>query len=217
VSEVRRYPARLATGHGAAESQRGFTLIELLTVIAITAILAATALPSFNRLIAGGRISEAANGLRASLELARSEATTRSVRVGICRSGNANSSAPTCSAGAEGPFGGADWAVGWIVYAKAEANPGDAFEGGDVLLRRQGTLTGALAGERIMVWAPGAGPIVFNWNGIRVAGPVGAFSIDHGPPLGALPSTLGSDQASCLGVNVAGRLQSAKPVAGACA
>lgn len=216
MSEVRRFPARLATGHCTAKASRGFTLIELLTVIAITAILAATAIPSFNRMIVGGRVSEAGNSLRAGLELARSEATTRSVRVGICRSGNANAGAPTCSAGAEGAFAGTDWAVGWIVYAKADANAGDVFEAGDTLLRRQDTLGGAQGGERIMVWAPGAGPIVFNWNGLRIAGPAGTFAIDHGPPLAALPATLAADQASCLGVNVAGRLQYARPVGGVC-
>jgi prepilin-type N-terminal cleavage/methylation domain-containing protein len=207
VSEVRRFPARLATGHCTAKASRGFTLIELLTVIAITAILAATAIPSFNRMIVGGRVSEAGNSLRSGLELARSEATTRSVRVGICRSGNANAGAPTCSAGAEGAFAGTDWAVGWIVYAKADANAGDVFENGDVLLRRQDTLGGAQGGERIMV---------FNWNGLRIAGPAGTFAIDHGPPLAALPATLAADQASCLGVNVAGRLQYARPVGGVC-
>lgn len=197
--------------------QRGFTLVELLTVIAITAILAASALPGYTRLIAGGRIVEAGNSLRGTLELARSEATTRAVRVAVCRSANANAAAPTCSAGAEGAFGGADWAVGWILYAKADANAGDVFEAGDTLIRRQGPLSDGVGGVRIMVWSPGAGPVVFNWNGVRIAGPVGAFAIDYGAPLAAPAATLRSDQATCLGVNVAGRLTTAKPVAGACA
>lgn len=195
----------------------GFTLIELLTVIAVTAILAASAIPMFERIIADSRVVEAGNTFRSALELARSEATVRAARVGVCRSANANGPAPSCSGAAEGTFGADDWAAGWLVYAKADANGGDAFEGGDVLIRRQGPLGTVNAGTRVMLWAPGPGPIVFNWNGVRTVGPVGAFAIDHGTPVAARPALLLSERASCLAVNAAGRLGSARPVSGACA
>ncbi|MFN9773830.1 MAG: GspH/FimT family pseudopilin [Burkholderiales bacterium] len=204
-------------GGGAARRRAvGFTLIELLTVIAVTAILAASAVPMFERIIADARVVEAGNTFRSALELARSDATVRAVRVGVCRSANANGPAPSCSGAAEGTFGAGDWAAGWMIYAKADVNAGDDFEAGDVLIRRQGPLGTVNAGARVMLWAPGPGTIVFNWNGVRTAGPVGAFAIDHGMPVTTRPGVLQSERASCLAVNAAGRLGSSKPVSGAC-
>jgi Tfp pilus assembly protein FimT len=170
----------------------------------------------FERIIADARVVEAGNTFRSALELARSDATVRAVRVGVCRSANANGPAPSCSGAAEGTFGAGDWAAGWMIYAKADVNAGDDFEAGDVLIRRQGPLGTVNAGARVMLWAPGPGTIVFNWNGVRTAGPVGAFAIDHGMPVTTRPGVLQSERASCLAVNAAGRLGSSKPVSGAC-
>jgi len=211
-------PQRSSVRNGGPARRRaaGFTLIELLTVVAISAILAAAAVPMFQRIGADSRVVDAGNTFRSALELARSEATVRAVRVGVCRSANANGPAPTCSGGVEGTYGGGDWSAGWIIYAKADVNVGDDFEGGDLLIRRQGPFGASTAGARVMLWAPGPGPIVFNWNGIRTAGPVGAFAVDHGSVLPARPAVLLSERANCLGVNAAGRLSSARPVAGAC-
>jgi type IV fimbrial biogenesis protein FimT len=194
----------------------GFTLVELLSVVAIAAILTAAAVPSFNRFMISARVSEAESALRGAIELARSEAVVRSTRVGVCRSASANAAAPACSAGAAGGFGGNDWAVGWLVYAKAAANAGDALEANDVVIRRQGALSDRPAGPRVMIWAPAGNPMVFGWNGVRAAGPVGSFAVDFGPATASAPATLVSGLASCLGVNVAGRVDAARPVSGAC-
>jgi hypothetical protein len=137
--------------------------------------------------------------------------------VGVCRSANANDLAPTCTAGMAGGFGAADWAAGWIMYAKTAPNVADQFEANDVLIRRQPALAdGASGGSRVMIWAPAAAPIVFDWNGMRAAGPVGTFAIDFGPPLTAQPGSLQIDIARCLGVNVIGRLEARKSVSGVC-
>ncbi len=194
----------------------GFTLIELLTVVAIVAILAASSGGAFQRFIVSARISEGSSNLRSALELARSEAAMRGVRVGVCRSINANEAGATCSQADAGNVGGNDWSAGWIVYAKTPPNAGDVFEGGDILIRRQASLSSAGLTSRLMIWAPGAGAIVFNWNGMRVAGPVGNFAFDFGTAVSALPVPMTSDQARCMAVNIAGRIDVTKPQHGSC-
>lgn len=186
-----------------------------MIVVAIVAILAAIGSPSFEALITGARVSAAGSALRGALELARSEAVTRGTRAGVCRSADSNAAMPACSDDAALGFGANDWAAGWFIYAKAEGNAGDGFETGDVVVRRQPAL--APGGQaRAMLWAPAAGPIVYGWNGIRVAGPVGAFAIDHGNPVAARPATFYSNQARCMQLNVVGRIDEARAVAGAC-
>ncbi len=55
----------------------GFTLIELMVTVAVVAIFASLAAPSFRQLIAKQRLRSAASALTESLWLARSEATKR--------------------------------------------------------------------------------------------------------------------------------------------
>jgi type IV fimbrial biogenesis protein FimT len=199
--------------HGNAS---GFTLIELLTVVAIVAILAASASGGFQRFIVAARISEGSSAFRSALELARSEAAIRGVRVGVCRSTNANDAGGACSQEASGNIAGRDWSAGWIVYAKAPANNADTFEAGDIVIRRQASLSSTGLTSRLTIWAPGDGAIVYNWNGMRVAGPVGGFALDFGAEIGALPASLSSDQARCMVINVAGRIDVTAPVSGSC-
>ncbi len=62
---------------------RGFTLPELMTVLAITGILVAIALPSMTGMIANQRSRSAASDLLSSLARARSEAVKRNTQVTI--------------------------------------------------------------------------------------------------------------------------------------
>ena len=71
----------MATTHAARDTgkrrQHGLTLLELAIVVAITAIVAATAAPSFTALIDARRLDSAATRLAADIQLARSEAISR--------------------------------------------------------------------------------------------------------------------------------------------
>jgi type IV fimbrial biogenesis protein FimT len=55
----------------------GFSLVELMVVIAIVAILAGVAAPSFRSMLQNNRVSAAASALQVTLSLARSEAVKR--------------------------------------------------------------------------------------------------------------------------------------------
>jgi prepilin-type N-terminal cleavage/methylation domain-containing protein len=60
---------------------RGLTLVELMIAIAVLAVLATLALPSFEDHLARRRVEGLAQGLRADLDLARSEAVQRNEAV----------------------------------------------------------------------------------------------------------------------------------------
>ena len=78
--------------------QRGFTLIELMITVAVIAILAAVALPSYNEYTRRGRLTEAFNQLTAlALALEQYNQDNRSY-VGACAaSGNAALPAATAN------------------------------------------------------------------------------------------------------------------------
>ena len=70
---------RARGGHGAAGS--GFTLLELVIALAITALLAAMAVPTFSSLVARQRLQATVEHLRADIALARQEAGRRALPV----------------------------------------------------------------------------------------------------------------------------------------
>lgn len=70
----------------AARKAGGFTLIELMVTVAVLAVLAGLAAPSFSNLINSNRLTGAANDLVAAFQVARMEAIRRGERVVICPS-----------------------------------------------------------------------------------------------------------------------------------
>jgi type IV fimbrial biogenesis protein FimT len=87
----------------------GFTLIELMVTVAVVAILAAIAFPSFQGVLRSNRVASASNDLLTSFTLARSEAIRNTRGAGVCASSNGTS----C---------GNDWGTGWLVWADSNGN-----------------------------------------------------------------------------------------------
>ncbi len=84
-------------------SSRGFSFVELMLAIAILAILATVAIPSFSEFALANKLRAYSNNLVASVHLTRSEAIKRNQVVEMCVSINGS----TCGEGG--------WEQGWIV------------------------------------------------------------------------------------------------------
>lgn len=98
----------------------GFTLVELMVTIAVVAIGAALAYPSFTNVIQSNRAATGANELIASLTLARSEALRHPSGVTVCTS-------------ADGASCGGSWTDGWMVWVDKDGN--GSYSASDDVLR----------------------------------------------------------------------------------
>lgn len=90
--------------------EQGFSLIELMTTLAVAAILLGIAVPSFHDLIQNWRLTTTVNDFFAAINLTRSEAMQRGMRVDLVPSED-------------------DWSKGWVVFVDGnnnqKADPGE--------------------------------------------------------------------------------------------
>lgn len=116
---------------------RGFTLIEAAVVVALIAVVAALALPSFTSFIGTMNAKSVAFDLIGDLTLARSEALKRNQTITVA------------------PLAG-DWANGWQIL---ELDNEDADDQPQVLREREG------GKSKVAITGAPAGGIVFQPNG----------------------------------------------------
>lgn len=109
----------------------GLTLVELLVTLAIVAVGAAIAAPSFTGMLADTRLSAQANDLLASLKYTRSEAVKRNARVTMCKKASDDTCVTTATATAS-------WQGGWLVFV--DGGTVGTIDGADTILRVQGPL-----------------------------------------------------------------------------
>ena len=158
-------------------SSSGFTAVELLVTIAILAVLAALAAPSFAQILEKWRIRQINEALQSSLYLARSEAIKRGGNVVVKKLPNNTNGCTTATTTNR-------WVCGWIICdttVNSTCNPsGEILQRYDSPAPRKVEIARARGGETIQLDRWGA-----------VSGTYAGFSITPTGGNTSSPSTLG--------------------------
>ncbi len=121
---------------------KGFTLIELMVTIAIVAIMASIAVPSFQNFVRQTRVTTQTNDFITGLNYARSESIKQGRRVTMCKSADL----ATCIAAG-------NWAQGWILFVDTDGNGTKAAA--ETMLRVHAAMSGGsslIGGATVSNW-----------------------------------------------------------------
>jgi type IV fimbrial biogenesis protein FimT len=160
----------------------GYTIFELVMVMAIVAILAAIAIPSFKYVTSSNRIASEVNELLGDMQFARSEAIKEGKSVTICTSANGTSCANT-----------PNWQLGWIVFL--DLNADQTVQAGEAVIKVQAAFTGT---DTFVATPNTFGALTFNRLGYAPTGQTTSINVQlH-------DSTNNANWTRCLAVNPIG-------------
>ncbi|MET3230472.1 UNVERIFIED_ORG: type IV fimbrial biogenesis protein FimT [Burkholderia sp. 1263] len=171
---------------------RGFTLVETLAVVALLAVIAVMATPSFVAWHVRDQVDARTKALASTLAYARSEALRRGTRVTVCR---IDAARHCLAAGQPCGNGVTDWSCGWAVLAE---------RGRTVSLLRAHPLLAAVSivgTQTNLTFTPPAGQLIGTFR-----------SFDIGPRAPS-KATQGDKWRRCLRIAAGGRV---RIVEGAC-
>ena len=175
-------------------AQTGFTMVELLMTIAIAAIVAMIAIPSFQYITNSNRVAAEVNGLLGDLQFARAEAINTGQDVTVCLSAGGQ----TCDTTAN------TWQTGWIVYLNPTGTgTNTTVPAAGSILRVQSPFTST----DTFFASPAASAITYNREGYAIGINSGTLISLH--TASASPAQL-VEWARCLSVSVNGMTQTAK-------
>ena len=146
----------------------GFTLVELIITIAIAAIVLVLGVPSFQDTIRNNQLATQTNQFVSALNLARSEAIKRGVRVTLCISADAQN----CTADDEHGY-----EQGWIIFV--DPNNKATVDVGEEIIRVFGAI--ASMGMKVHGNSHIANSISYKANGMTGLADAGTLTLCKAP------------------------------------
>lgn len=108
----------------------GFTLIELMVTLGVSALVLSIGLPGFQGLVRDNRLVMQYNQFVSELNMTRSEAVKRGIRVTMCKR---NAAGTNCNNAGK-------WEDGWMIFT--DPNNSGAVDPGEAILRVHEPLSG---------------------------------------------------------------------------